>query len=52
MNRIKKILPFFLMIFAVAIVAAVAQFSIEQHYSPVSYFQPMDTRDGAELYKK
>lgn len=52
MNRIKKILPFFLMIFAVAVVAAVAHFAIEQLSSPVSYFQPVDTRDGAELYKK
>ena len=40
------------MIFAVAVVAAVAHFAIEQLSSPVSYFQPVDTRDGAELYKK
>jgi len=52
MNALKKILPFFLMIFAVAVVAAVAYFAIEQLSSPVSYFQPVDTRDGAELYKK
>ncbi|MEG4014762.1 MULTISPECIES: hypothetical protein [unclassified Microcoleus] len=52
MNVLKKILPFFLMIFAVAIVAAVTHFAIEQISSPVSYFQPVDTRDGAELYKK
>jgi len=52
MNVFKKILPFFLMIFAVAVVAAVAHFTIEQLSSPVSYFQPVDTRDGAELYKK
>jgi hypothetical protein len=52
MNVLKKILPFFLMIFAIATLVAVAYFAIEQLSSPVSYFQPVDNRDGAELYRK
>jgi hypothetical protein len=52
MKVFKKILPFFLMIFAIAAVVAVAYYAIDQLSSPVSYFQPVDTRDGAELYKK
>jgi hypothetical protein len=53
MNAIKKILPFFLIFFfAIAIVVAVAYFAIEQLSSPASYFQLVDSRDGAQLYKR
>ncbi|TAG96693.1 MAG: hypothetical protein EAZ09_10555 [Oscillatoriales cyanobacterium] len=52
MNVLKKILPFFLMVFGVGILVIVAYFAIEQLSSPISYFQPVDSRDGAELYKK
>ncbi len=52
MNVLKKILPFFLIVFGVGILVVVAYFAIEQLSSPISYFQPVDSRDGAELYKK
>jgi hypothetical protein len=52
MNVFKKILPFFLIVFGVGVLVVVAYFAIAQLSSPTSYFQPVDSRDGAELYRK